>query len=152
MAKVGKRLRVGAAAGLLSCLWLGACSVQTEIPEVIVGGLDYTFDLPVTLSPGPIKVGFENRGEVRHELILARLRPGVLLVDLIAGIEEGEDPDEFTDGIGGILIAEPGETALGRLYVELESGRSYVMVCTFVDEEGAPPHFALGMIRSFSVE
>lgn len=130
----------------------GACTPSTEIPEVIVGGLDYAFDLAATLEPGPIKIGFENRGEVPHELVLARLRPGVTLVDMIAGVTEGGDPDQFSDGFYGILIADPGEVTLGRLYVELESGRSYALVCMFEDEEGDPPHVALGMVRSFRVE
>lgn len=135
-----------------SLLALGACTPTSEIPEVIVGGLDYTFELAATLEPGPIKIGFENRGQVPHELVLARLRPGVTLVDMIAGITEGGDPDEFSDGFYGILVADPGEVTLGRLYVELESGRSYALVCMFEDEEGDPPHVALGMVRSFSVE
>lgn len=71
---------------------------------------------------------------------------------MISGMMEGGDPEEFSDGFGGILVADPGEVAMGRLYVELESGRSYALICMFKDQEGDPPHVALGMVRSFSVE
>ncbi len=139
-------------AGLLLALAVTSCARTPEIREVIVGGLDYSFDLNETLGPGPTTIGFENRGEVPHELVVARLRRGVTLTEMISGMMEGGSPEEFSDGLVGILVADPGELAMGRLYVELESGRSYALICMFEDQEGEPPHVALGMVRSFRVE
>ena len=135
--------------GLTVALALNGCA---PAPEVIVGGLDYAFDLGAIFEAGPIKIGFENRGQVPHELILARLRPGVTLVDMMSGMAEGVERQQFVDGLGGILVADPGEVTMGRLYVELESGRSYALICNFRDQQGDPPHTALGMVSSFSVE
>ena len=140
------------AVGLAAAWALAGCVQVHDVPEVIVGGLDYAFELDATFDAGPMKIGFENRGEVPHELVLARLRPGITLLDMISGMMEGGDPKEFSDGLGGILVADPGEVTMGRLYVELESGRSYALICMFRDQEGDPAHVALGMVRSFSVE
>ena len=128
-----------------------ACAGAPETPAIVVGGLDYTFDLPSPVPSGPLEIAFENRGEVRHELILALLRPGATLVELTEAVVNGEDRDPFVERMDGILVAEPAETGLGRLIAELEPGRTYALICTFRDTPGDPTHVALGMIRTFEV-
>ena len=132
-------------------LTLMACQMQAEIPELVIGGLDYSFDIPAEIPAGPVQISFENRGQVPHEVILVELRPGTTMPDLIQVAESGGDPQELIERFGGILIADPGETPWGRLYVELVEGRTYGLVCNFTDAEGDPPHIALGMIRTFTV-
>ena len=66
-------------------------------------------------------------------------------------MQAGEDPMEYLDGFGGILIAQPGETTWGHLRVDLETGRTYALVCNFTDSDDAPPHTALGMMLPFTV-
>ena len=74
------RLLPGALASLT--LVLGACAAQPavdetpEVHQIVVGGLDYTFDMEASVPPGPAEIAFENRGEVDHELVLIRLQPG----------------------------------------------------------------------------
>jgi hypothetical protein len=122
-----------------------------EVPHVRVVGLDYTFALADTLPAGPVRIDFENRGEVPHEMILVRLRPDVSFPEMMEGMQAGGDPAEFVDGMGGILIANPGETTWGHLRVDLETGRTYALVCNFTDSADAPPHAALGMVLPFTV-
>lgn len=139
-------------------LVLGACGAQPvvdeapEIHQIVVGGLDYTFEMEESVPPGPAKILFENRGEVDHEVALIRLQPGATMAEFAEAMASGEDPQALTDGIGGILIAGPGETAMGSLNVDFEAGRTYMLVCTFTDTPEAPPHMELGMVRTFTVE
>ena len=74
------------------------------------------------------------------------------MADFAEAMAAGEDPRGLTDGIGGILIAGPGETAMGRLDIDFEAGRTYMLVCNFTDTPEAPPHIELGMVRTFTVE
>ena len=139
-------------------LILGACAAQPvveeapEVHQIVVGGLDYTFEMEESVRPGPAEITFDNRGEVDHEVVLIRLQPGATMADFAEAMATGDDPEALTDGIGGILIAGPGETAMGTLNVDFEAGRTYMLVCTFTDTPDAPPHMELGMVRTFTVE
>ena len=122
------------------------------VPEIVVDGLDYSFGLEEAVEPGPTDIRFRNVGEVDHEMVMVRLAPDATFADVAGAMSEGADPREFVDGVIGILIADPGEVALGTLRVDFELGRTYVMLCNFTDTPEAPPHLALGMIRAFTVE
>lgn len=141
-------LLVLAAAGLTAAS--SACSPERP-NQVTIVGLDYAFEAPDTLPPGPTVFAFENRGEVDHEAILVQLREGVTLDELMQAVREGADPGDFTEGGPGILIAAPGETTASRLLVDLVPGRTYALVCNFRDEPDDPPHTVLGMRGSFAV-
>ncbi len=71
---------------------------------------------------------------------------------MLTVMQNDGDREDVVDGFGGVLIADPGEVGWGRLAVELEPGRTYALVCNFTDAEGDPPHSALGMIASFTVD
>jgi hypothetical protein len=131
--------------------FLTGCASEETTNNITVGGIDYAFDAPSTLPPGPTAIAFENRGQVPHEMILVRLKEGMTLDQLMEGTEAGGNPRDFTEGGPGILIAEPGQTAASRLLVDLLPGRSYVLICNFQDEPDAPSHMALGMRSSFQV-
>ena len=142
------RLRLTAAL-VIATAGVAAC---THAPnEVTVVGLDYSFEAPATLPPGPTLLAFENRGEVDHEMILVRLKEGVTLDQVMEGVRGGADPADFMEGGPGILIAGPGETAASRLFVDLQAGKTYALVCNLRDDEDAPPHAALGMRTTFEV-
>lgn len=140
-----------AAAIILLLLFFQACADRGP-RQVTVIGTDYAFDAPATLAPGPTAFVFENRGQVDHEVVFALLREGFDMNDVQKAIQEGLDPEEMVEGGASILIARPGETSAGRVLLDLLPGRTYALVCTFTDDEGAPPHIALGMVGSFEVE
>lgn len=117
-----------------------------------VVGTDYAFELPETLAPGPTSFAFENRGQVDHEMILVRLKDGVTLERVLEVGESGDDLDTVLEPGAGILIADPGERAATRLLADLDAGATYALVCNFRDTPEAPPHTALGMTASFTVE
>ena len=130
---------------------LAGCVTESSLNEVRVVGIDYAYQAPDTLPPGPTAIAFENRGKVNHEMILIQLKEGVTLWDVIEGVQGGADPDEFTEGGPGILMAGPGETAVSRLLVDLVPGRTYALVCNFRDSPEARSHTELGMVTAIWV-
>lgn len=120
--------------------------------EITTPGVDYAFQAPAALPSGWTAIRFENHGTVDHELVLLRLRPGRTLADVMEVMQADGDRASVVDGFGGVLIADPGEIGWGRLLVHLEAGRTYLLVCNFRDHDDAPPHAALGMVASFTVE
>ena len=116
--------------------------------EVLVIGLDYAFQVPATLSPGPTIFDFENRGKVPHEVIILRVKPGVTLDSVLHADRLAQRA--LTEVIG-ILIAEPGRRALGRLLVDLTDRRTYLALCGFRDAPDQPQHFTMGMVAPIQV-
>lgn len=119
--------------------------------ELEVVGHDYAFRGPDSVPPGETVITFRNAGSVRHELKLVGLRPGASLGTVVplAMIDSGWS--SYREPTSGILIADPGRTTPGRLLVNLEAGRTYLLVCAFADTETAPLHSELGMIRVLHV-
>lgn len=108
-------------------------------------GLDYAFKHPGTLAPGHHSLAFENRGKVRHEMVLMRLKKGVTTDSLLKVGQANGDIEALIEDAPGLLTATAGKTSLGRLEVDLLAGREYTLVCFFTDSAKAPPHIALGM-------
>ena len=132
-----------------------ACTTSTPatpgIREINVAGLDYAFQVPDSLSPGPTSFRFANTGKVPHEMIITLLKPGVTLGQLMAEMQAGRDPQALTDGMVGILITTPGTESIGALHVNLLPGRTYLWACTFQDSPDAKAHIELGMVASRTV-
>jgi hypothetical protein len=110
-----------------------------------VVGLDYAFTHPATLSPGHHSLAFENRGKVRHEMVLMLLRKGITTDSLLVVGRRNGDTDPLIEDAPGLLTAPAGQKSLGRLDVDLLPGREYTLICFFSDSTNAPPHVALGM-------
>ena len=138
-----------------TALFPAACSQAPPeariIQEIQVAGLDYAFQLPDSLSPGPTSFRFSNTGKVPHEMILALLKPGVTLGQLLAHTQAGKDPQELTEGMAGILVTGPGSETIGALHLDLLPGRTYVWACFFQDTPEAKPHAELGMVASRTI-
>jgi hypothetical protein len=141
------RLTIGAGVAV-AC---AAPSVPPRASEITVQGLDYAFQLPDTLAPGPTTFRLHNAGKVPHELGMALLNPGVSVSQIMTLVGGGGDPDSLITGIVGILIAGPGETAVGGLAVDLLPGRTYALFCNFQDAPDQPEHVALGMFSGRTI-
>lgn len=147
-----RRTFLGSVSLALGIGFLAVACAPSESPNAVtVGGLDYAFQAPDTLPAGPTVFRFENRGEVRHEMILVRLKEGVTIQQLMDGVQSGSDPSEFLEGGPGILLAQPGQTTEARLLVDLLPGRTYALVCNLRDSPDTQPHTVLGMRDSFYV-
>lgn len=139
------------ATSVLASVSLG-CQPRGASRDVLVVGTDYAFQVPGELSAGPTDFRFANRGLVPHEMALGKLRAGVTSDSLLAYAAAGNDPGDLADGVVGILISEPGKTAIGTLKTDLTPGRVYMMICNFRDGDSLPPHIVMGMQSSFVVK
>jgi len=139
-------------ATLALLLTMPACHQTPAVRELLITGVDYAFQVPDTIAPGPITLGFRNAGVVPHEVAIALLKPGVTLGQVLELAAAGGDVDSLFDGTVGILIANPGDTAAGRLLVDLQPSRTYALGCNFRDGPDQPPHLALGMVASLRVK
>lgn len=134
-------------------LSLATLACQPAAPRVLqITGTDYAFAVPPKVQAGPATIRFANNGKVPHEMALGRLRTGMTADSVMTRIAEGRDPGDVTDGVVGILIVEPGQSSIGGLQTDLLAGRTYVMICQFRDADSLPPHIAMGMQASFTVE
>ena len=128
---------------LLPCL-----ARAQQRPEVIVIGLDYAYQVPATLPPGPTVFGFENRGKVPHEVIIVRVKLGVTVDSVLHA--DGLAQRALTEVVG-ILIAEPGGRALGQILVDLTDRRTYLLLCYFRDAPDKLQHLKMGMVAPIQV-
>jgi len=121
-----------------------------EPAQVTIVGNDYAFvAVPDTVAAGKTLLSFENRGKVRHEMSVTLFKPGATVEQALQlGFPAAQ---RLMDRIIGILVVKPGDTSGGQLYVELQPGRRYMLVCTLKDQPDAQPHVQLGMIASFVV-
>ena len=139
---------------LVPCMQTPAQSTRAahEQAEIAVVGNDYAFiHFPATIGAGKTLFSFENRGKVRHEMSVVLLTSGVTL-EQVAQAGEKFNNRRVVDSLVGILVARPGESSGGRLFVDLQPGRRYLVYCTLKDSPDAPRHTELGMITSFEVK
>lgn len=133
-------------------LAVSSCAPGDRLREVTVVGTDYAFQVPESVPAGPTAFAFENRGRVDHELLISLLKPGATLQQALDAESAGRDAGEFLESASSVLYAEPGESSTARLLLDLIPGRTYAVVCLMRDAEQAPPHAAMGMVTSFTVE
>ena len=128
------------------CSILGvATPLRAQAPAtVVIRALDYAFQAPDTIAAGLTKFVLQNGGTVRHEAVLARLKPGHTLAEIIAAKTPVERRD-LEDGLVGLILAEPGERSMGSLLVDLTAGRTYILICNLRDAPDKLPHLAQGM-------
>ena len=132
--------------------WLPMDGRSPEAVHIAVVGADYAFtQLPSELAAGPTLIAFENRGTKRHEMSISLLKQGVTIEQIIRSEKGSVGSRAVTDSIVGLLIARPGEQSGGQLYVNLVSGRTYLVICTLKDTPNARRHSEMGMIGGFKV-
>lgn len=121
--------------------------VSAQAPNsVTIRGLDYAFESPDTIAGGPTLFTLENRGTVRHEVAIARIKEGHTFAEVFAARTPAER-NALLDALVGLIIADPGKNALGQLLASMDKGRSYVLFCNLRDAPDKPQHMTLGMAR-----
>ena len=134
-------------------------------PAITVVGTDYHFGgLPTSVPVGTV-ISFQNQGAELHEIVVSRKNDGVT-----QSFEEllqlpDDEALQYVTMIGEMpLFAAPGAMAEGTLTIPQEG--EYIALC-FVPQGftelpapdasidpalmAAPPHFALGMVQTFTV-
>ncbi|HEX6628551.1 MAG TPA: hypothetical protein VF105_11365 [Gemmatimonadaceae bacterium] len=146
MAPIG----IGSAAWIVLAMLFGQSGHQQPNPqEITVAATDYAFLALPPIRSGPIVIGFTNQGKVNHEVAIGRLNPGITVDDYVK-TPPGPQRLALIDGGMGILIAAPGKTTDGKLWVNAVKGSTYVVWCNFRDKPDAPQHMVLGMYTTFT--
>jgi hypothetical protein len=109
---------------------------------------DFSFVLPTSIHAGPMTLQVTNQGTQPHEMDLLKLLPGKGVQDALAFLQKPAGPPPFADA-GGMGALNPGMS--GWVKLNLTSG-NYVALCFVPDITTGKPHFALGMITTFSVQ
>jgi hypothetical protein len=120
--------------------------------EVRIVGLDYAFQLPEHIRAGETIFTFENRGAVRHEMSLALVRADFGIDSVLASVVAGSPRRNWLDGQAALIVSRPTESPGPGIWLNLEAGRSYLVLCTLRDTPTSSPHVMLGMISRFTVE
>ena len=129
-----------------------ATSVAAQAPKrLTVLAHDYAYTPLDSLSAGETVFSLQNKGTVRHEVVIYLLKPGRTLADFMAA-KTPEERRALNDGVIGLIVAEPGESAPGRLLASLSSGRTYLLFCNLRDTPEKPPHTQLGMVSMLHVK
>ena len=139
---------VAAAVGLTGC-------ARSEIPgsynEVEILATDYAFTAPASLPAGRTTFRLTNKGKLRHELNISRVKPGVSIDQFLAAVRADQPVATLIEGPVGVLFAQAGETSQSALSVDLAKGETYAVICIFRDSAAAQRHYDLGMYRTVAV-
>ena len=83
---------------------------STRLAQVAVVGNDYAFiGFPATIAAGTTAFSFENRGEVRHEMTIILLKPGLTVKDVMAMPTGAITSPRAAESLIGLLIARKHE-------------------------------------------
>ena len=136
---------------------LGILSLGITIPlsgqanrTVVVRGVNYAFQAPDTVPAGLTTFVLDNQGTVRHEVVVVRLKEGHTLSEVIAA-KTPEERQPLYEAVIGLIVAQPGQRAPGRLVTELIKGGNYVLICNLRDAPEKPTHLMQGMGRVLHV-
>jgi uncharacterized cupredoxin-like copper-binding protein len=111
---------------------------------------DFAYDMPETMNAGSMTIKVVNDGPEAHELNILRLEDGKTLEDVAKFLNTPDGPPPFVP-VGGINGLDTGLS--GYIEFDFQPG-TYVAICNIPSSktEGHPPHFALGMMKQFTVK
>src|SRR5258706_16096063 len=101
-----------------------ACSARPP-RSVDITAVNYAFQAPATLPPGPAVFRLVNAGSVPHEVQLFLLKAGIGADSGRALMRQEHPPDSLADSSGADLIAAPHNTSPVLLYVDLQPALTY---------------------------
>ena len=130
---------------------VSAIAVQSP-PTVTIVGTDYAFQVPAWIHAGPTLLAFENHGTVRHEMSIVRVKAGISADSVLQELAKGSPKRNFIDGQGALIVAAPGAPSGPKLWLDLERGRTYLVLCTLKNAPDQPAHLSLGMMGKFRPE
>jgi hypothetical protein len=123
-------------------------SAETPKVDLEVHMLDFGYDLPSQIDAGQQTWEVFNAGAQPHELLVAKLKDGKTIGDVMTFLQSGEQGDapyEFQGGAQGMATGYSN-------FVEFDfTPGDYVALCFIPDPATGKPHVALGMVRPFTV-
>lgn len=125
-----------------------AASAAEPKADMSVRLKDFAFGMPDTLPAGPHTIQVVNDGPEPHEFNILQLADGKTAVDVLQFLNGAGGPPPFAP-VGGMNGLDVGVTGYAEL--DLAPGH-YVAICNIPSPKAeGHPHFALGMIKEFTV-
>ena len=109
---------------------------------------DFLFELPDSISTGPVVIKVTNEGPEPHELNLLMLAEGKTLEDVKQYLANPQGMPPFRP-VGGMNGLNPGLS--GYIEFDLQPGK-YVAICNIPSPLLGHAHSELGMIQEFTIE
>ena len=113
--------------------------------EVTIDIVDFGLGVSGTMPSGTQNVRVTNKGQQEHEAFLIRLNLGASVEEFLDAFEPGTPPGQGRNEFPALKFG--GEDAT----TDFTPG-NYALVRFVEDPNTGAPHFALGMIREFSVQ
>lgn len=131
---------------------MAACQPAERDVSLHVVANDFAFTAPDSAPAGRTTFTLENRGTRVHEMFIGLLRPNVTAAQIVAAHQKGLGFRQLRgvyldDDLDVALFAWPGQSSAASAALDLEQGRSYILLCQLRDSIGMPQHAALGMFK-----
>ena len=139
-------------APLIAAWWLAAPSDSLVPQTITVIGVNYAFEIPAHIHAGATLMRFENRGTVRHMMVIGALRADLPVDSALRALAHGIPAGDLLDGQEGAIVSSPNEAPGPEVSIDLHAGTRYLVYCVAHDGPGKPAHTALGMLASFRPE
>lgn len=125
-------------------------SNSDSLPGITITAEDFSYKAPVKTGAGWVRVTLKNNGTEPHHVQFLRLNDGVTVQQFQDALAQGEGPAmALVKQVGGVGAVAPGLS--GSAVINLPAGE-YVILCFIVSPASHQPHFAMGMIKSLTVE
>ncbi len=138
------------AKGMVHPLTVGpATGVAATAPtaDITIGLKEYGFDLSKPITAGAHTFEVRNAGAQQHEVELIKLAPGKKVEDLLKWMQKPDGPPPGS-GVGGAVV---GLTGAPVYFTADFTAGDFVFICFIPDAKDQKPHFAHGMVHSFTV-
>jgi hypothetical protein len=83
---------------------------------------------------------------------LPLLKEGFGVDSVLASVAAGSPKRNWLDGQAPLIVSRPKDPPGPGIWLNLETGRTYLILCTLHDTPDSPPHVMLGMMSRFRVE
>lgn len=125
-------------------------SDAASLPEITITAEDFGYQSPAKTGAGWVRVILKNKGNEPHHVQFLRLNDGITLQQFQEALAQGEGPAmALVKQVGGVGAVDPGLS--GSAVINLPAGE-YVVLCFIPSPTSQQPHFAMGMIKTMTVE
>lgn len=123
---------------------------EPSLPQITITAEDFGYKAPLKTGSGWVRVVLKNSGSEPHHVQFLWLNDGISFQQFQDALAQGEGPAmALVKQVGGVGAVAPGLS--GSAVINLPAGE-YVVLCFIPSPTSQQPHFAMGMIKTMTVE